>query len=168
MAGPGGRIYDSFFHEITHFSLPFGRSRRMGTPIALHETTPRPIGRRLETAGEIEMAMRMKRVLYSAVASCALAGALYVPARAAGLNIETATIADLNAAFAGGTLTSEHLVSAYLKRIEAYDKQGPAINAIIALTKKALDEARQLDAERKSGKVRGPLHGIPVVLKDNY
>src|SRR5213596_2722705 len=140
----------------------------MGTPIALHETTPRPISRRLETAGEIEMAMRMKRVLYSAVASWALAGALYVPARAAGLNIETATIADLNAAFAGGTLTSEHLVSAYLKRIEAYDKQGPAINAIIALNKKALDEARQLDAERKSGKVRGPLHGIPVVLKDNY
>jgi amidase len=124
--------------------------------------------RRLETAGEIEMVMRMKRVLYSVVASCALAGALYVPARAAGLNIETATIADLNAAFADGTLTSEQLVSAYFKRIEAYDKQGPAINAIITFNKKALDEARQLDAERKSGKVRGPLHGIPVVLKDNY
>jgi amidase len=54
---------------------------------------------------------------------------LYVPARAAGLNIETATIADLNAAFAEGTLTFEQLVSAYLKRVEAYDKQGPAINA---------------------------------------
>ena len=64
------------------------------------------------------MAMRMKRVLYSVVASCAIAGALYVHARAAGLNIETA-IADLNAAFAEGTLTSEQLVSAYLKRIEA-------------------------------------------------
>ena len=114
------------------------------------------------------MAMHMKRVLYSVVASCALAGASYVPARAAGLNIETATITDLNAAFADGTLTSEQLVSAYLKRIEAYDKQGPAINAIITLNKKALDEARQLDAERKSGKVRGLLHGIPVVLKDNY
>jgi amidase len=124
--------------------------------------------RRRETAGEMEMAMRMKRTLYSLVASCALAGALYVPARAAGLNIETATIADLNAAFAEGTLTSEQLVSAYLKRIEAYDKQGPAINAVITLNKKALDEARQLDAERKSGKVRGPLHGIPVVVKDNY
>src|SRR5262245_54668720 len=124
--------------------------------------------RRLENAGEIEMAMRIKRVLYSVLASCALASALYVPARAAGLNIETATITDLNAAFADGTLTSEELLSAYLKRIEAYDKQGPAINAIITLNKKALDEARQLDAERKSGKVRGPLHGIPVVVKDNY
>src|SRR5215468_11988348 len=97
-------------------------------PIAMCETTPRPMDGRLETAGEIEMAMRMKRVLYLLVASCAIAGALYVPARAAGLNIETATIADLNAAFGDGTLTSEQLVSAYLKRIEAYDKQGPAIN----------------------------------------
>jgi len=114
------------------------------------------------------MAVRMKRVLYSVVASCAIAGALCVPARAAGLNIESATIADLNAAFGDGTLTSEQLVSAYLKRIEAYDKQGPAINAIITLNKKAIDEARQLDAERKSGTVRGLLHGIPVVLKDNY
>ena len=112
--------------------------------------------------------MRMKRVLYSVVASCALAGALYLPARAAGLNIETATIADLNAAFADGTLTSEQLVSAYLKRIEAYDKHGPAINAIITLNPNALVEARALDSERKAGKVRGPLHGIPIVLKDNF
>src|SRR6202521_1936248 len=170
MAGPVGRIYDGIF--LRNHSLgcpcPFERSRRLGAPIALRETKPRPMDRPLETAGEIEMAMRMKRVLYSVVASCALAGALDVPARAAGLNIETVTIADLNAAFADGTLTSEQLASAYLKRIEAYDKQGPAINAIITLNKKALDEARQLDAERKSGKVRGPLHGIPVVVKDNY
>ena len=51
------------------------------------------------------------------------------------------------------------LVKAYLKRIEAYDKKGPVINAIITLSEKALDEARQRDAERKSGNVRGPLHG---------
>src|SRR6201993_3414985 len=146
----------------------FERSRWPGHAHCFARGAPRPICRRLETAGELEMAMRMKRVLYSVVASCALAGALYVPARVAELNIETATIADLNAGFAEGTLTSEQLVSAYLKRIEAYDKQGPAINAIITLSKKALDEARQLDAERKSGKVRGPLHGIPVVVKDNY
>src|SRR5262245_18381128 len=145
MAGPVGRIYDAPARDDT--------------------TTDGP---RLETAGEIEMTMRMKRVLYSVVASCALAGALYMPARAAGLNIETAPIADLSGAFADGTLTSEQLVSAYLKRIEAYDEQGPAINAIITLNKNAIDEARQLDAERRSGNVRGPLHGIPVVLKDNY
>src|SRR5258708_21792914 len=142
--------------------------RKSRNPIPRHRSVCCKVWTRLETAGEIEMAMRMKRVLYSVVASCALAGALYVPARAAGLNIETATIADLNAVFADGTLTSEQLVSAYLKRIEAYDKQGPAINAIITLNKKALDEARQLDAERKSGNVRQPLHRLPVVVKDNY
>lgn len=114
------------------------------------------------------MAMGIKQALYLAIASCAFAGASDLPARAAALNIETATIADLNAAMAEGTLTSEQLVSAYLRRIEAYDKTGPAINAIITLNKKALDEARQLDADRRNGTVRGPLHGIPVVVKDNY
>jgi amidase len=89
-------------------------------------------------------------------------------ASAATLNIETATIADVQAAYATGKLTAEQLVHAYLARIAAYDKQGPAINAVITLNPKALDEARALDAERKAGKLRGPLHGIPIVLKDNY
>ena len=90
------------------------------------------------------------------------------PAYATGLDLATATIADLQAAFAAGTLTSEDLVSAYLARIEAYDKQGPTINTVITLNEKALAEAKQADAERKAGKIRGPLHGIPVVLKDNF
>jgi amidase len=84
------------------------------------------------------------------------------------LDLTSATIADLNYAFVKGTLTSERLTEFYLARIAAYDKQGPAINAIISLNPNALAEARALDAERKAGKVRGPLHGIPVVLKDNY
>jgi amidase len=65
-------------------------------------------------------------------------------------------------------VTSAQLVALYLKRIDAYDKKGPAINAVITLNPHALDEAKALDAERKAGKVRGPLHGVPVVLKDNY
>lgn len=89
-------------------------------------------------------------------------------ARAVELKIEDATIADLNAAFKSGSLTAEKLVQIYLARIAAYDKQGPVINSVIALNPKALDEAKALDAERKAGKVRGPLHGIPVVLKDNF
>jgi amidase len=84
------------------------------------------------------------------------------------LNIETATIADLNKVFATGKVSSEQVVKAYLSRIEAYDKQGPKINTVITLNPKALELAKTLDAERKSGKIRGPLHGIPVVLKDNF
>ena len=91
-----------------------------------------------------------------------------IHAQAASINVETATIADLQAAFQKGTLTSEKLTQIYLARIQAYDKQGPTINAVITLNPNALAEARALDAERKAGKVRGPLHGIPVVLKDNF
>ena len=100
----------------------------------------------------------------------ALAAALVfpLPVRAAEMNVETATIRDLQAAFQKGTLTSEKLTQIYLGRIAAYDKHGPAINAIITLNPNALAEARALDAERKAGKVRGPLHGIPIVLKDNF
>jgi len=87
---------------------------------------------------------------------------------AAPLSLESVTIADLNAAFKAGTLTSEQLVQMYLKRIEAFDEQGPKINSVIALNPKALELARTLDSERKSKGPRSPLHGIPVVLKDNF
>lgn len=84
------------------------------------------------------------------------------------LDIENATIADLQAAFKAGSLTSEKLTQLYLARIDAYDKKGPAINAVITLNPKALDLARELDAEYKKKGPRSPLHGIPIVLKDNY
>lgn len=90
------------------------------------------------------------------------------PAHAREIDVGQATIADMNAAFKAGTLTSEKLVELSLARIKAYEDAGPALNAIIALNPNALDLARTLDAERKAGKVRGPLHGIPVVLKDNF
>lgn len=89
-------------------------------------------------------------------------------ARAASVNLDTATVADLNAAFSAGTLTAEKLVSLHLARIAALDHAGPKLNAIITLNPKALEVARGLDAERKAGKIRSPLHGIPVVLKDNF
>jgi len=84
------------------------------------------------------------------------------------VSLEKATIADLQRAFSKGTLTAEKLTGIYLARIAAYDQQGPAINTVITANPHALDEAKALDAERKAGKVRGPLHGIPIVLKDNY
>ena len=114
------------------------------------------------------MRTQVEALLRSVAIALALALTALSPAWAGDLNLETATTADLNAAFASGTLTSEQLVEAYLKRIEAYDKQGPAINAVLTLNPRALSEARALDAERKAGHVRGPLHGVPIVLKDNY
>jgi amidase len=115
------------------------------------------------------MKVRVKsRVLLNAVIVALSMSAANLPVYAETLNIETATIADLDKAFATGKLTSEQLVKTYLKRIETYDKKGPAINAVITLNKKALAEAKALDKERKAGKVRGPLHGIPIVLKDNF
>lgn len=84
------------------------------------------------------------------------------------LDLDSATVADLNAAFDKGTLTSERLVQLSIARIDAYDRKGPAIRAVITLNPKALDTARALDAERKAKGKRSPLHGIPVVLKDNF
>jgi amidase len=84
------------------------------------------------------------------------------------VDLADATIADLNVAFDKGTLTAEALTELYLARIAAYDKQGPTINTVISLNPKARNEARALDAERRAGNVRGPLHGIPIVLKDNF
>jgi amidase len=89
-------------------------------------------------------------------------------ARATQIDLTTATIEQMDAAMASGKLTSEQLVKLYLKRIAAYDKAGPAINAVITLNPAALDVARALDKERKLKGPRGPLHGIPVVLKDNF
>lgn len=68
---------------------------------------------------------------------------------------------------AAGELDSRTLTQAYLDRIAAIDADGPRLNSIIELAPDALLAADALDAERGSGKVRGPLHGIPVVLKDN-
>jgi amidase len=80
---------------------------------------------------------------------------------------DEATVAGLQARMADGTLDSRTLTRAYLDRIAAIDKAGPAVNAIIELNPDAMAEAAARDAERGAGKVRGPLHGIPVLLKDN-
>ena len=66
-----------------------------------------------------------------------------------------------------GTLTTKRLVETYLARIEAYDKKGPALNAVILVNPKALEVADELDAKFMPSGPVGPLHGIPVLLKDN-
>ena len=79
-----------------------------------------------------------------------------------------ASITDLQRSMERGAVTSVALVDAYLARVAAYDKQGPALNAVIRINPSARADAAALDAERKAGHVRGPLHGIPVIVKDNY
>lgn len=82
----------------------------------------------------------------------------------AGLDLQKVTIPQLQKVLSSGKATSRELVEAYLARIAAYDGQ---VNSIRALNPKALKIAGKLDAERAAGKIRGPLHGIPVLLKDN-
>src|SRR5438552_3294500 len=92
---------------------------------------------------------------------------LVVATARAGFPFAETTITDLQEQMKSGKLTSTALTAAYLARIAEVDKAGPKLNAIIELNPDAAAIAAQLDAERKAGKVRGPLHGIPVLLKDN-
>ena len=82
-------------------------------------------------------------------------------------NLLEATIADVHAAMKQGKLTARRLVEMYLARIDAYDKKGPAVNAVILVNPSALEIADDLDAKFKASGPIGPLHGIPVLLKDN-
>jgi len=86
-----------------------------------------------------------------------------------GVDLQSSTILDIQAAMsrAENPLTSEELVTRYLERIAFFDAGGPKLNSVRAINPDALDVARALDSERAAGIVRGPLHGIPVLLKDN-
>jgi amidase len=77
------------------------------------------------------------------------------------------TIDELQDKMARGELSSKKITKKYLDRIKAIDKNGPMLNAVIELNPDALDIAEKMDAERKAGRVRGPLHGIPILIKDN-
>lgn len=103
-----------------------------------------------------------------ALAAALLLGTWASAAAQKAINLDLATIADLSAAFNAGTLTAEKLTQMCLARIQAYDRQGPRLRAVIVVNPKALDIARALDAERKAKGPRSPLHGIPIVLKDNF
>ncbi|HUF46913.1 MAG TPA: amidase [Vicinamibacterales bacterium] len=78
------------------------------------------------------------------------------------------SIAELQQALTSGAVTSRQLVEAYLARIEAYDRSGPDLQAFIALNPRALETADALDRERRERGPRGPLHGIPIAIKDNF
>src|SRR5215510_924040 len=81
--------------------------------------------------------------------------------------LDELTIAELQAGLTSGKYTAHSLVRKYFDRIDAIDKRGPAINSVIELNPDALSIATDLDKERKAKGSRGPLHGIPVLIKDN-
>ena len=109
----------------------------------------------------------------SAAVLPALAGAREImaqsspPAAGPSFELDELTITDLQDGMKSGKYSARNIAEKYLARIAAIDKQGPAINAIIEINPDALAIADALDKERRSGKTRGPLHGIPMLIKDN-
>jgi len=115
----------------------------------------------------------MRHIRLLLLLSSATLAAQQAPVRAPSFRTPTdvvyeASITDLQSALTAHQTTSVQLVDAYLARIRAYDHDGPSLNAIIRLNPNARRDAAALDAERRAGKIRGPLHGIPIILKDNY
>ena len=81
--------------------------------------------------------------------------------------LEETTLADLQAAMASGRMTAHSITRQYIDRIQALDRRGPTLRSVIEINPDALSIADTLDRERKAGRVRGPLHGIPILVKDN-
>jgi len=113
--------------------------------------------------------MNRRTFLSTTAVASVFAGTTTAHSRAGSENfaLEEATTADLQDRMKQGALTSERMVELYLERIDAIDRNGPSLRSIIELNPDALAIARALDEERKSKRVRGPLHGIPVLIKDN-
>src|SRR4051794_17259041 len=108
----------------------------------------------------------MRTALVLAIAGTVLAAA-QGPA-APPFRVEEATIAQIHAAMKEGRLTCRALVDAYVKRIDAYDKNGPAINALVMINPEAQRQADDLDRRYAQGGLTGPLHCIPAIVKDNF
>jgi amidase len=107
--------------------------------------------------------------LAPAASRAATGAALSAPPAAAvrPFELEEATVADLQKRMASKQDTARSLCEKYIARIEALDRQGPTLRAVLEVNPDALQIAAALDAERAAGRVRGPLHGIPVLVKDN-
>ena len=111
------------------------------------------------------------KALVAGILSLALAlgsASTIFAASSAAFKLEEATIADVHRAMEAGELTCRSLVERYLKQIELYDDQGPSINAIIEINPYALEVADALDKKFAKGGLSGPMHCVPVIVKDNY
>src|SRR5882724_9600286 len=93
---------------------------------------------------------------------------MVITAQTSTFEVQEATIADIHAALQARRLTCVQLVQKYIDRIDAYDKKGPAVNAIITINSNALVEARAIDVEIAQRGLTKPLQCIPMVVKDNF
>jgi Asp-tRNA(Asn)/Glu-tRNA(Gln) amidotransferase A subunit family amidase len=109
---------------------------------------------------------RIRAILIPLTLLLALIGYSQTKPAAARFQVAETTIDDIHAAMTSGKLTAHELVQAYLDRMSAFDKQGPKLNCIINLNPRALEDADRLDAAFKRSGMVGPLHGIPVLVKD--
>jgi len=93
---------------------------------------------------------------------------LALPAAAQKLpDVAEMDVAAIQAGYEAGDFTARDVTAAYLARIEALDRDGPGLNSVRHVNEHALERAAELDRERADGHVRGPLHGIPILIKDN-
>jgi len=106
---------------------------------------------------------RTAAVLFSLLIGATAGGQSPPPFR-----VEEATIADIHAALKSGRATCRAVVEQYLRRIEAYDKNGPALNAIVVINPEAPKIAEELDRKAAQGGFAGPLHCVPTIVKDNF
>jgi amidase len=140
------------------------------------EPTPerdRPLSRRgflryTTTAGALAAGSPALGALAGGDAAMAAEGASTATARVPSFKWEEATIAELQAAMQAGTLTSRRLVDAYIQRIRQIDLEGVQLDSVIEINPDARTTADELDRERRHGGPRGPLHGIPILVKDNF
>ena len=115
------------------------------------------------------MVLRTRQTVTLLTAQVVMLGLLPATTLAATFRLEEATVTDINAAFDAGALSSEQLTQLYLNRIDTYDKAGDKpLNSVIITNPNALETARALDLERQTTGPRSPLHGIPLIVKDNY
>ena len=110
--------------------------------------------------------MRTVHFLYALFIAAALT-ACQQPSQYEQLGLEEITIPELQQAYDDGNATIADVTQAYLQRIDAIDQNGPSLNSVIYINPKAMERARELDRELQEGNKRGPLHGVPVILKDN-
>ena len=113
--------------------------------------------------------MNAKKLLWTGILIVAVSlWPIRAMSQAQTFHLQETTIDAVHNAYKAGQLSAHQLVELYLKRIDAYDKKGPAINSVITINPKALEEADRLDAEFKRSGLTGPLHGIPVIVKDQF